>query len=151
MRSISINCFRFVPRPRAIRWDYRSGTHYWLTQWRAWMWSAIVLVLALVDLAVDGTPLDHSWAMWAVWFISGLLGTFLPFVTWRFWIGPVIAQRRARAEEVRSQIAALDEQLTDPKLEPWARRKLELQREMHAEELSGMAAKRTTIPAPVRR
>jgi len=140
---------KLIPGPRAIRWDYRSGTHYWLTQWKAWIFAAITLLLAVLDLAVDGVPLDHSWTMWVIWFVSGLTGTFLPFLTWHRWVGPLIAERNARRAEVQAQLDALNERLaTDQDLAPWERRRLELDVETHRFELDQVSARRTMIPRP---
>jgi hypothetical protein len=147
MPKINFHPSRFIPKPRVVRWDYRNGRHYWLTQWRAWIFSAIVLVIAVIDVADDGQPFDHRWWLWAIWFFSGVSGVVMPFLTWRLWIGPVIARRRAQAAHIRSMIGALDRQLADPKLEPWDRRKLTLRREMFCDELEIVTAPRTRIPS----
>jgi len=147
MRSIHLS--RFIPQPRAVRWDYRNGRHYWLTQWRTWIFSAVVLLIALIDIT-DGIPLDHQWWLWGLLLASGLLGTFLPLLTWHRWIGPIIAERNARGAEVRTQLTEIEQRLTDETLPPWERRKLELIREERADELALVTAPRTMIPRPSR-
>jgi len=149
MRTINFHLLRFVPRPRAIRWDYRSGTHYWLTQWRAWIFSAVVLLIAIFDIAIDGVPLDHKWWLWWVLFGSGVSGVLLPLLTWHLWIGPLIAARNARRVEVQAKLDALNERLaTDQDLAPWERRRLELDVETYRFELDLVSARRTMIPRP---
>lgn len=146
----SIHPSRFIPKPRAVRWDYRNGLHYWLTQWKAWIFSAIVLVIAVIDLADDGQPFDHKWWLWGIWFASGVVGTFLPLLTWWRWIGPIIAERAARGQQVRAELAAISTRLDDESLPPWERRRLELIREERADELDLVTAPRTMLPRPSR-
>lgn len=147
MRSIHLS--RFIPQPRAVRWDYRNGMHYWLTQWKAWIFSAVVLLIALFDIA-DGTPLDNRWWLWGLLLASGVIGTLMPLLTWHRWIGPIIAEHNARGDEVRAQLAEIEQRLTDETLEPWERRKLELTGEECADELALVTAPRTMIPRPSR-